>query len=517
MRTKYSMLNMMVNILGQILNVILAFISRMVLVHFFTVEYLGISSLFGNILNLLSLSELGIGIAMVYSMYAPAAAEDQERLLELFHLYRRLYRIVALVVAVCGMALLPFLDILVKESSQIEHLHFYYLLFLSHSVCSYLFAYKTSLITVHQKQYIVNLYTQTFVIIRYVLQILFLYITRNFTLYLMIQIGTTITSGYLAARRAEKMYPYIKEKSNVLPPEKQRRAIYKNIGAMSLHKIGEVLINYTDNLILSAFIGLSSVGIYSNYKLISSNLEHFVYLTISSVTASVGNLGVSESRDKIYDVYKTLNFLGYACYSYSTALMGVLFTPFIRLAFGNNFLLPASTVLLILADFYMRGMRQVTQCFRDGMGIFWNYRYKSLVEAFINLTVSLCLVGQWGITGVLTGTVVSFAITSFWIEPMVLLRYGIKDHWKRRLLEYFIKYIGNTAAMCLCGLAVWLVCSIFPMENLGWIILGGVAGSGVYFFTFLLIFGRTREFRNLKETGYGFFKLAMAKVAERRR
>lgn len=488
---------MAVNLSGQLLNLFLAFASRMILVRFLSVEYLGVNGLFGNILTLLSLSELGIGTAMVYCMYKPAALHDTKELTELINLYRRLYRIVAVIVAGIGIALIPFLGILIKDGQEVEHLRLYYVLFLAQSVSSYLFTYKTSLFLVHQKQYINNLYTYGFTLIRYVAQILFLYLTRNFTIYLVIQLGTTVLSGYLAAWHAERMYPYIKEDRHSLPQLAERMEIYKNIRAMAIHKLGDVVINYTDNLLISAFIGLSSVGIYSNYKLISTNLNHVIYQMISSFNGSIGNLGALESKEKIYSVYKTLNFMQYVCYGYCTAAMWVLFTPFITMGFGEEFLLPVPVVILLLVDFYTKGMRMATLCFRDAMGIFWYDRYKPILEIVINLTVSLVGVVKYGIGGVLAGTVASFFMVSFWVEPLVLFRFGIGEKWKKKLGWYFVTYVCYAGVLLLAGAAAWFGCRWIADGTICRFLLKGVLGSVIYFAVTFLCLGWTEECRSL--------------------
>lgn len=503
MRTRYSAVNMAVNLAGQAMNLLLAYGSRAVLAYFLSAEYLGLNGLFSNILSILSLTELGIHSAMTYSMYRPAAEGDERKLAELINLYRRLYRIVAAAVTVFGLILLPFLGYLVKDGSQIgmERLQFYYLLFLAQSVSSYFFTYKTSLLFVHQRQYITSLYTQAFTLIRYLLQILLLYLTRNYTLYVAVQIACTILPNYCGSRHAQRQYPWLRKPGRELPPKQERRTIYRNMLAMGFHRLGGILVNNTDSLLMSAFLGLSSVGIYSNYQLVSTHLTRFLNQMITSMAASVGNLNAAEDKERIYRVYRDMTFLGYLGSGYCVVAMAVLFSPFIRLAFGEEFLLPEPVVWLFLAVFYLKSFRQTSLCFRDAMGIFWYDRYKPLAEAAINLAISLWLVPRYGITGILTGTMVSFLLTSFWVDPLVVFRFGMVEEWKKKLKSYYFRYALYAAVLMAAWCAARLLCGPVPENSFFWFAVKGCWVTIVYGVFMSLVFWRLPEFRDLREIG----------------
>ena len=122
MRTKNSMLNMLVGVVGQLLSLILAFAGRLVFIHYLSSAYLGVNGLFSDVLGMLNLAELGIGSAMIFSLYLPAANNDEAALTRLMNLYRLLYRAVAGFVLVIGLCLMPFLRFLIKGGEGIEHL-----------------------------------------------------------------------------------------------------------------------------------------------------------------------------------------------------------------------------------------------------------------------------------------------------------------------------------------------------------------------------------------------------------
>ena len=494
MRTKQSLINIAVNLAGQAMNFLLAIISRSVLARMLPGEYLGINGLFYNVLNILSLAELGIGTAMQYAFYEPAAVEDRRKLQQLMNFYRHLYRMVAAAITAIGLMLVPFLGILVKEGERIDNLVLIYLLYLAQSVCSYFFVYKTVIITANQKQYICNLYVYACTLARYFLQIAVLLWTKDFMIYLGIQIFFTILPNILSSKRAERMYPYIREDLKSFPEQEEKRKIYKNIRAMFLHKIGSVLVYNTDNLIMSAFIGLTGVGIYSNYKLIANNLNNLLGQIFTGFAASIGNLAVTEDKGRVKEVFSTLNLACFLLYGYCCVAMAVLFRPFIELFFGERYILSWGTVLLLLTQFYLTGMRMVTQQFRNAMGIFWFDRYRPLVEVVLNLAISLAAVRKYGIAGILMGTVLSLLLIPVWMEPYMLFKYGIKE---KLMMWYCRNYILQTGMLAVDGCAIYWLCSFSPGEGIAGLCIRGVECTVLYAITMMVCFGGTREWKEL--------------------
>ena len=509
MRTKYSVINIIAGVGGHLLNMALSFISRMIFIRYLSAAYLGVNGLFSDILGMLNLAELGIGTAMIFSMYKPAAEDNREELGQLMNLYRVLYRIVAAFVLVVGLALLPFLNVLIKGDSGIENLRVIYLMYLGNSVCSYLLSYKNSILLAYQKAYVRTVIEQLMRTAQMLLQIAVLVLTGNFLLYLAVQIGTIIVTNAAVALKVNRDYPYLKAEKR-LPSKEKRGEIVKNIWAMSMHRFGTVVVNGTDNLIMSAFVGLTSVGIYSNYRLVIKSLNDLLYKVYSAFTGSIGNLGATEDGEYIYKIYKQLDFFMFLFYGYLAAGLTVLFNPFIRLMFGEDYLFPMPIVLVLIVQFYISGMRQINLQFREAMGLFWHDRYKAVAEAIINLVASLILVQKYGVTGVFLGTIISTVTTCFWVEPYVLMKYGIKSEWTGKLKTYFVDY-GLRAATVVIGslLGRWLFAS--HIDTIMMFILKGVGFTIVYGVLILVMFGRTAEFRALLENGKRIIRRKMSK------
>ena len=400
MRKKNSIINMIVGLVGQLLNMLLSFGGRMVFVHYLSQEYLGVNGLFGDVLGMLNLAELGIGSAMIFSMYRPAAQNDEQQLARLMNLYRTLYRIVALAVLGIGLALMPFLPRLMKGGEGIENLQLIYLLYLLQAVTSYLLSYKNAIYQAYQKAYIRKALDQIIGIVRLILQIVVLVTTRNFILYLIIQLFVPMVSSVIISIRADREFPYLKQYKE-LPEPQERKAIFKNVGALSLHKLATVIVRSTDNLIMSAFDGLATVGIYSNYKLVLMNVNNLLGHVTGAFTASIGNLNALEGRKRVYEIFRILDFAAFLLYGYLSGGLVTLINFFIRMIFGEEYLFSMTVVVIIIAEFFISGLRQMGLQFREALGLFWYDRYKALAEAIINLVVSLILVRRFGVAGII--------------------------------------------------------------------------------------------------------------------
>ena len=480
MRKKLAAKNVFITVITNIICFAFGYVGRMMLAKYLSGGYLGVNGLFQDILSILSISELGIATAMSYALYKPVAENDTEHIAKLINLYRRMYTAVAIFIAAVGAVLIPFLPVLIKDYNSIPHLAWYYILFLLQTVLSYCCYYKTAVLTAYQRQHVMSLYYCAGTIARYTLQIVVLWLTHNFTLYVIAQVIATFLPNLAGSRKAEKDYPFICTNKKDLPDKEERHGIYKNITAMAMHKIGTVLVSNTDSLIMSSFLGLTAVGVFSNYRLITNTLSKFVQSAVNSVSATVGNLGATEKAEKVYSAYKKAYFLCSICYTYCCVMMWVLFDDYILLGFGREYLLSKAICILIIADFYTKGMRTPTLCFRDAMGIFWYDRYKPIFEVVINLVTSIILVQKIGIAGIVVGTLISFVLTSFWVDPYVWLRHGIKEHWKRNLGLYFMRYAVDIVRLVIITEIAAKMCDLIQYSGFIGIIVKGAAGTGVF-------------------------------------
>lgn len=495
-RTKSSIKNLLFAGIGQFVGIIINLISRFVFVKILTQEYLGLDGLFSNIISMLSLVELGIGPAMTFSLYKPLAENNIEKIKALMKLYKKAYTIIGIVVLILGISITPFIPYLIDEMPNInENINYIYILFVINTSISYFYSYKRSLIISDQKRYIATFYRYTFYAILNIIQIIVLVITKNYLLFLTAQIVMTLVENICISKKADKLYPYIKDKNVKKLENNEKEPIKKNVFAMMFHKIGTVVVNSTDNLIISKFVGLIAVGIYSNYFLVIKALNTIIEQVFTSITASLGNLGAIETEEKVYKVYKKVFFMNFWIYSFASITLYILFNDFIEIWLGENYLLEKVTVGIIVINFYITGMRKTCLVFKDALGLFWQDRYKPILESIINIIVSIILVQKMGIVGVFLGTLISTLTTCFWIEPYVVYKYGLKQN----LRKYFSKYLKYTSL----GIITFLMTIVITKKMFNYISIFTFIGKLVICLIipntiFILIFKGTEEFKYFK-------------------
>ena len=501
MRTRYSVLNMAVSFIGQFINLLLLFLSRRIFVRYFAVEYLGVNGLFSNIISVLSLAELGIGTAMIYNLYKPAAENDRESLCRLVNLYRLLYRIVGGVVLTAGMVLIPFLPYLIRDSGEVRHITGIYLMYLFDTVCSYMLAYKQSVLTANQQTFLITGVSQAVRAGQIILQIILIVVFRNFYLYLAIQMCTNLVTNLILSYIVDRKYPYVRKNREGLPQPEIRKKICRHIASMASHKFGAVLVAHTDNLIIYAFVGLATVGIYSNYQMVLNSIKQLMSYIYGSFSAGIGNMAASSDSGRLLEIYKSLNLLMSMIYGYIAVCLFFLFNPFIGLFFGEEYTLPVFVTGLIVFDFYLHGMRQMTLRFRDSMGLYWYDRYKPVAEILLNLSISIVLVKRYQIAGVIAGTVISSLLTNFWIEPLVFMKYGIGGCWKRNLMDYFRRYGVSAAIVSGDIFFLWFLFRPIPAFTFLGIVVRGFLCTAIYGGTVFMVYHCTPEWKILEERG----------------
>lgn len=489
-RTEYSVRNTTVAMISRMAAILLGFCTRVVFTHTLSEAYVGINGLFIDILNVLALSELGIGTAITYALYQPVAERNIEKQKSLLLLFKQFYRIVAGIVFVAGLLVLPFMDVLIKNKEQVENVSLLYLIYLANAVLSYLLVYKRTLMDAHQLSYIGVVYQTMSWVIQNMVQIIVLITTGNFALYLLIMVLCTVLNNIWVSRKADKLYPYLKDK-NVKPLAKEeKQGIYQNVRAMLMHKVGNVVVNNTDNLLLSSMVGIVSVGMYSNYFLVIGSVNQVFNQIFQGITASVGNLGVERSREREKSIFEAAFFVGQWMFGFATIVLFELLSPFVELSFGAQYVFSLEITFVLCLNFYVTGMRQATLVFRDSMGLFRYDRYKALVEALINLLVSIILGYYWGTIGIFIGTLCSAVTTSLWVEPYMLYKHRLKTPVR----GYFLKYFVYAVVMGVTWLLTHILCGQITGSIWKQFILKAVICITVPNVVFLLVYGRSKEF-----------------------
>lgn len=493
-RTEYSTINMTVALVSRMIAILMGFVTRVIFTRTLSESYVGINGLFTDILNVLSMTELGAGTAITYALYRPIAEKDTKRQQALMHMFRNFYRVTALCVAVLGVSLIPFMDVIMKNQPDVDHLIFIYLLYLANSVFSYLLVYKRTMIEAHQMNYLVLLYQTGFLVLQDIIQIIILLTTGNFIAYLLIYIAGTLLSNICISRKANRLFPYINEKKREELPQEERRAIFRNIRAMLMHKLGNVVVNNTDNLLISAFVGVISVGVYSNYFLLIGSVRQILDQVFQGITASVGNLGATEEKKHVKRVFLTAFFVGQWLYGVAAICLYELLNPFVELSFGERYLFSEQIVLILCINFFINGTRKAVLTFRDSLGLFWFDRYKAIIEALLNFGISIVLVRNFGTIGVFMGTFISTMLTSVWVEPYVLYH----CHLEMSSVTFFLRYAWNVILMGAIWAVTHLLCRTFEGGLFLTLAMRLLICAVVPNLLLFLFYGRTAEFQTIK-------------------
>lgn len=508
-RIEESVRNSIASIGIQAGTVILSFISRTVLIKTLGEQYLGISGLFGNILSMLSLAELGVGSTMLYFMYKPMVEQDERKLNILMAVYAKVYNIIGLAIMVAGLLLSPFLGIFMKEVPDIPHLTFIFILYVLNIATSYLFVYKSSIINVAQKNYIVNIIKFIFFVMQNVVQILILLITKNYILYYSCSILFGLLGNIAVSRKADQMFPFLKKPVEGRLTQDEKKYIKKNISAMFSHNLGTFIVFSTDNMIIAKFIGIVEVGLYSNYTMIINAIQTLVDLIFNSLNASIGNLMHSTSKEKSYEIFKNVLFATHWMVGFCAVSLYVLMNPFITLWLGEKYTFQQYVVFFIVLNFFLNLVRRPANTFKQTVGLFWNDRYKPFFESAVNLIASLILVKYYGIVGVFMGTTLSTLTVCFWIEPYILYR----RFYDKSVFEYFeivLKYISITiiSAILISKISKLFFSEVTLGSFIVQMLLCVVVTNGLFWF----VFRKSSEMEYMKNTLDGILKKILKRM-----
>lgn len=447
-RTENASRNIVFGVLLKLYQILIPFIMRTMMIYFLGVEYLGLNSLFTSILQVLNLAELGVGSAMVYSMYKPIAEDDTVSICALMLLYRKYYRMIGAVIGAIGIAVIPVLPSLISGDVPADiNIYVLYLLHLSATVASYwLFAYKDCLLTAHQRVDIASKVTIVTTTIQYILQFAALAVVKNYYLYLIIALSIQIVNNIVKAVIATKMYPNYSPKGKMAADEVTE--INKRIRDLFTAKVGGVIINSADTLVISAVLGLTVLAVYQNYFFILSSIIGFVTVVFSACTAGIGNSIIVETQEKNYNDLKKFTFLIFWVSVCCCCCFLVLYQPFMELWVGKEFMLGYPAVICFTVYFYINEQIQVLYTYKDAAGIWHADRFRPLLTALTNLILNIILVQFWGIYGILLATVISRLVVGIpWIIHNLFTT--LFDH--KMLKDYvkcIISYAGTATILC---------------------------------------------------------------------
>lgn len=511
-RTQNSFYNALTGVGASLLLLLLNFITRTVFVHYLGTSYLGIEGLFSNILSMLSLTDLGLGTAIVYKLYKPIEENDQKRILVLLKLYRQVYLIIGGVIVLLGLLLISFLPNLVRNYERFAELNLdpilIFVIYLLNTASSYwFFAYKASFVRANQKSYIITIVTYALNILSSLLQIAALAFFRSFILYLVVSWVFTVLYGVIAAVICDRRFPFVRQKTTDRISREELKEFAKDCGALTVYQIHDVVINSTDNIVLSAVIGLEAVGLYANYLVVKNSVRNVLTTVMQAFQASLGSLNSVGNLDWSRLMFRVINLLTIWLYGVGAIGTAVLMDEFIRLWLGSpeyilsdwtfrgvTFTTPVA--LAIGVEFYIIGYRQFFAAFRSTMGLFRQMLLRPIASVIVNLLVCIPSVYVLGPLGCVLSTIVAGLTTNMIFDPIVIHKHGLKTSVK----PYFLKNLLYAAVVVAAGFMTSHVCGLVSLNGITGFLVRGCLCVVLPSIVLTLCFFRTTEFKVLIKT-----------------
>lgn len=462
MRIKSSFYNSITAVISSLITMIIGLVTNKIFLQYLGTEYLGLNGLFTNIISMLSVAEMGIGSAIIFSLYKPIAENDVPKIKSLMNFYKKCYIRIAIVIASIGILLIPMLKFIVKDYNIPINMYIVYAMFLIESVVSYLLIYKRSIIYANQKNYIINIVHIGYSILMNLFCLLALCTTKSYYLFLLIKIVFRILENLIVSKIAEKKYSYLREKNVEKLDDGTYKEIIKKVKALVIHQVVGFTVKGLDNIIISTFFGLTAVGLCSNYTMLTSACATIGGQILASLTASIGNLLVENNKEKSYDIYKKIYFMDFCLATFlATGLMNVA-NDFITVWIGKEYLYANVIVFIFVLEFFYRQMRSATAIFKEAAGICYEDRFVPIIEAAVNAIASIIFLKIAGIAGVFIGTILSQMVIHLYSYP----KFVFKNLFSKELKEYYSMFVKYSLSAFIIGTISYILCSLINISNI---------------------------------------------------
>jgi len=462
-RTLNSSRNFIGASIYKVITLFLPFVIRTIFIRVIGVEYLGLNNLITSILQVLNVTELGFSTAVVFSMYKPIAEGDNNKISALMALYKKVYLYIGTAILIFGLMLIPFLRHLIKGAIPSDiNLTIVYVIYLFNTSISYfVFSYKKSLLIAHQRNDIKSNINSGFILLQYLFQILVLTIFKNYYLFIILIPFFTIGNNLFTAYIVNKRYPQYSSKGKL--DKLTIKELRKKIGGLMIFRIATVSRNSFDSIFISLYLGLTSVAIYNNYYFIIQTLTGLFGIVTISMSASIGNSIAVESIEKNYHDFKILNFIYMLISGFSTILLINLFQPFMLIWAGENLMLTNMTMVLISLYFYALKMGDIRGIYNDSAGLWWEQRFRTIIEAVCNVFLNWILIKTFGIIGIVFATLITILIFGFSYSSIITFKhyFGLD-----KIKTFFYEHIFYAVVMIITASIVYFINTLFIMENI---------------------------------------------------
>ena len=488
--------NMVFGLFNKIISLVIAFLTRTIIIRVLGAEYLGLSGLFSSILQVLNLTELGFGSAIVFSMYEPIARNDNEELCALLNLYKKIYSVIGIMILVGGGAVMPFLPYLIKGSwpADINIYLLFGIYLLDAGISYFLFAYMNSLLSAYQRDDLVSKVHLAVSVFTSALQLTALFVSKNYYLYAAIMVLSSVIMNLTAYHLSRKIFPDITCRGKL--SEEKMKDITVRVKGLMIQKFCMISRNAFDSIFVSSFIGLVDTAKYNNYYYIISAISGIMNILGQAIKAGVGNSIVTESREKNHADMEKLNFIYMWIVAWLFTCLICLYQPFMELIYGKDMLFPFSIAILFALYFYVLKMGDIRAVYVEAIGMWWENRYRAIAEVAANLLLNYFLGKNYGVIGIVAATLVSLLVFNFFWGSTIIYRYyyvGISA------LIYYKQHALYAAVGFLTAGITFGVCSLVSSGGFTGFFLKGLICFALPNLILLVCYGRTKQFEAGKE------------------
>ena len=491
-RIKNTARNMLASTVFRIINLAFPFFINTIIIQTLGVEYLGLNMLFSSILQVLSLTELGFGTAMVFSMYEPIAKGDTAKVSALLALYRKVYLIIGCVIIGIGLVCIPILPHII-EGDVPDGLNIYILFIINlanTSVTYFLFAYRSSLLVAHQRNDLVDKINTLIEIALNISKIIILVTTKNYYLFTCLLPVYTVISSLLVYIVSKKLYPEFRCKGTITKAEK--KTIFSKVYGISINKLCYVLSNSFDNVVISGFLGLAILGQYNNYFVIANAVVMFMRIITVSATSSIGNSIVCESKQKNYEDFNAFQFIFSMIMGWAAICILCLNQPFVKIWLGEELMFDSITACVFAIFMYAKISGEVFMAYREAAGIWEHDRIRPFLEGILNLCMNIIFVQIVGVIGVILSTIITMGfIRTIWGSYYLFNEYFTEYSHKKYLLTLLHYLIFTIVA----GAISYFICGLISIEGIAGLVIKLFTCSSITIGIYILVYFRTNQFK----------------------
>lgn len=463
-KTKNATRGIAAGLINRIVTLVLPFIVRTLLIKYIGIEYAGLNGLYSSILQVLNIAELGFSGAVVYSMYKPIAENDETTICALLNFYRSIYKIIGIGICTAGLIALPFLPQLINGTPPAgANIYILFLLYLLATSVSYLlYGYKISLLNAYQRVDMIQHIGTIITLLTSVLQILVIVLFDNFYFYVTIIPLLAIVRNIITSCIVDRLFPQYKCRGKI--SLELKRDIKKKVTGLSIQKICAVSRNGVTNIFISTFISLEVVGIYNNYYMIFGSLTGILAIVPLSMTAGMGNYVQTASIDDNHKALQKFNLLYMIISTVCAVCLFSLYQPFMEIWMGKEYMFDYSTVILLVVYFYMLKIGDIRSIWVDAVGLYWEIRWRAVLEAGLNLVLCYIFVRIWGVNGLIAGTLISLFLVNFLYSSSITFKYYFGSN---KLISYYFTQIFHLCMMVgICAVCFYLFARIEGMAGI---------------------------------------------------